>query len=99
MKRTLALTLALALAPPLAAEEVLTIEGARIRGNQELPTVLYLVPWQPPATGPLEPEAEDVALVGREPPLERSAFLREVQYHHRFQEQAREAEAARADDP
>ncbi|WP_417548202.1 hypothetical protein [Marinobacter segnicrescens] len=61
--------------------EVVTIEGTRIQGEQELPTVLYLVPWQPVASE--GPEPMERRLMTGEPPasLERENFRRRLDYH------------------
>ena len=45
MKYLLPLCLVL-LSSSIYAAERLNMEGTRIRGNQELPKVLYIVPWQ-----------------------------------------------------
>ncbi|MGM0571195.1 hypothetical protein [Marinobacter sp.] len=60
---------------------VVTIEGARIQGEEELPTVLYLVPWQPVASR--GPEPMERHLVTGEPPapVERENFRRRLDYH------------------
>lgn len=61
--------------------QVVTIEGTRIQGEQELPTVLYLVPWQPVASE--GPEPMERRLMTGEPPalLERENFRRRLEYH------------------
>lgn len=61
--------------------QVVTIEGARIQGEQELPTVLYLVPWQPVASS--GPEPMERRLMTGEPPVqvERENFRRRLDYH------------------
>jgi len=64
--------------------QVITIETTTLRGNQELPTVLYLVPWQPPKINPL-PASQTAEL--SQPSLdkiERSSFQRLLQYHQMF---------------
>ena len=48
-KHLLSLLLLIIAFPCVAQDGVVTIEGTRIRGDQEVPTVLYLVPWQAPA--------------------------------------------------
>jgi len=68
----------------LAEGEILTIEGARIRGNQELPTVLYVVPWQPPEVQRLETPETSFAVSQPLKSLERSQFKRLVSYHQHF---------------
>ena len=63
---------------------VITIETATIRGNQELPTVLYLVPWQAPKINPL-PASQTADLTKQAPEkLERNSFLRLLHYHQQF---------------
>ncbi len=80
----LAIILSVLAAGAWAEPEVLTIEGARIRGNQELPTVLYVVPWQPPVVESLEKPATSFALQRPLEPLERTEFKRLIQYHDTF---------------
>lgn len=63
------------------AEERLEMEGTAIIGNQELPKVLYIVPWKSSELPDLsEPPLEsliDDALA----PIDREEFRREVLYH------------------
>ena len=63
------------------AEERLEMEGTAIIGNQELPKVLYIVPWKPSELPDLsEPPLQsliDDALA----PVDREEFRREVLYH------------------
>lgn len=67
--------------PALAAEERLEMEGTRIRGNQELPSVLYIVPWQqaevPDLSQPPLQSLIDEALL----PVDREVFQRQVHYY------------------
>jgi len=67
-----------------AEEEILTIEGARIRGNQELPTILYLIPWQPPELQSLDVPQQSFAVQRPLEPLERAQFQRMMSYHQHF---------------
>lgn len=64
------------------AEERLEMEGTAIIGNQELPKVLYIVPWkQSELPGLDEPPLQSLineALT----PLDREVFRRQVIYHH-----------------
>jgi len=71
-----------------AESEILTIEGARIRGNQELPNVLYVVPWQPPQVYKLNEPEQSLALKREIKTLERASFKRLLSYHRSFQQQA-----------
>ncbi len=85
MKRlkTLCLLLGVVAAGPAAAEEaVIELEGTTVIGNQELPKVLYIVPWQ-------KSELPDVAdlplnrLVEQAiQPVERDSFQRQVKFHY-----------------
>ena len=68
-----------------AQDNVLTIEGTRIRGDQESPTVLYLVPWQAPLPQGLERPGADFMVDRAIEPLERAGFQRLLGYHQRFQ--------------
>lgn len=63
-----------------AAPQRLDLEATSIRGNQELPKVLYIVPWKepgpaPPAGRPLN-SLIDEALA----PVDREVFRRQMRY-------------------
>jgi hypothetical protein len=82
MKRyAIFLLLTIGILPGLQAEERLEMEGTAIIGNQELPKVLYIVPWKPSELPDLsEPPLQsliDDALT----PVDREEFRREVLYH------------------
>ena len=66
------------------SSQIITIETATLRGNQELPTVLYLVPWQPPKINPLP--ASQTAELSSEvlEKIERNSFQRLLNYHQMF---------------
>ncbi len=74
-------------AAAIAQEEVITLEGARIRGGQEAPLVLYLVPWKPPEAKSLDRPGEERMLMQPIKPLQRSEFQRLMSYHQHFQVQ------------
>jgi hypothetical protein len=65
----------------LHAAERLNMEGTKIRGNQELPKVLYIVPWQeaevPNLSQPPLQSLIDEALT----PVDREVFQRKVRYY------------------
>lgn len=69
------------------AADRLDMEGTAIIGNQELPKVLYIVPWKPSELpGLSEPPLEsmiDEALV----PVERPEFQRHVIYYESLSHQ------------
>ncbi len=70
--------------PAVAQEGVVTIEGTRIRGDQEVPTVLYLVPWKAPSVRSLTSSDEQLMLERPLPALDRTEFRRLVSYHQHF---------------
>ena len=81
--RLLCLLLGVVAAGPAPAEEaVIELEGTTVIGNQELPKVLYIVPWQ-------KSELPDVAdlplnrLVEQAiQPVERDSFQRQVKFYY-----------------
>lgn len=90
----LAVSTLLPAAPVLYAQDtpgVVTIEGTRIRGDQEVPTVMYLVPWQPPAVDELRGPEERLMVDQGLRPLERYEFQRFIKYHEAFIRQNQEA--------
>lgn len=81
--------------PMLYAQDtsrVVTIEGTRIRGDQEVPTVMYLVPWQPPEVDELRGPEERLMVDQGLRPLERYEFQRFIRYHEAFISQAQAAD-------
>lgn len=74
-----ALTAALLFSTPSQARDRLDLEGATITGNQELPKVLYIVPWKDSAAdigAELPPSLIDEPLSV----IDRDVFLRHIQY-------------------
>lgn len=64
--------------------QVITIETATIRGNQELPTVLYLVPWQPPEINSLNATQTQDLTKNTIELIDRNSFKRLIEYHGSF---------------
>ncbi len=52
-----------------------------ITGNQELPTVMYIVPWQKADPGDLMGRPVNTLLDEVLAPIDREEFLRQVKYH------------------
>lgn len=82
-KITLALLLALSMITSVVnAEDKLNMDGTAIIGNQELPKVLYIVPWKksevPEMNQPPLESLIDEALQ----PIDREVFQRQVNYYH-----------------
>ena len=77
----IAMLLYVGLLAGVQAEERLEMEGTAIIGNQELPKVLYIVPWKqselPDLSEPPLQSLIDDALM----PIDREEFRREVLYH------------------
>ena len=69
------------LSSTLHAAERLDMEGTKVRGNQELPKVLYIVPWHeaeiPNLNQPPLESLIDEALT----PVDREVFQRKVRYY------------------
>lgn len=90
MKRILIALLLLA-AIPGHAEDVIELEGTEVRGNQELPHMLYIVPWKPSKLPALsEPPLKSLIDEALEP-LDRREFRRRVRYYENLQAPARAA--------
>jgi len=64
------------------AEDRLNMDGTSIIGNQELPNVLYIVPWKkselPDMNQPPLESLIDEALQ----PVDREVFQRQINYYH-----------------
>lgn len=63
-----------------AAAERIDLEGTSIRGDQEQPQVLYLIPWQTPSNTDVEVPAPKQELKGLLEPVERQAFREQLFY-------------------
>ena len=59
----------------------LDLGASEITGNQELPTVMYIVPWQESDPGDLMGRPANTLLDEILAPVDRSEFLREVDYY------------------
>ena len=58
----------------------LQLEATSIRGNQELPRVLYIVPWKDPALGDVTGKPVNSLIDEVLAPLDRDVFLRQTDY-------------------
>jgi hypothetical protein len=59
----------------------MTLERAEVTGNQELPKVLYIVPWQKAQPGELTGRPVNTLLDEVLAPLDREEFTRQVDYY------------------
>jgi hypothetical protein len=73
--------LAAAIHAPAQAQERIQMEGIEITGSQELPRVLYIVPWQTAERFEIDSPPIASIMERRLVPLERAAFRRKVYYH------------------
>ena len=73
------------------AEDKLNMQGTAIIGNQELPKVLYIVPWKksevPDMNQPPLESLIDEALQ----PIDREVFQRQVNYYHALHDKAEQS--------
>jgi len=67
-------------APAWAADRA-DLEGTQIRGNRELPKVLYIVPWKQPLPTELVGRPATSVLDEVLSPVDRDVFERQVRYH------------------
>ena len=58
----------------------LTLESSAIRGNQELPKVLYIVPWKDPAMAELAGRPVNSLVEEVLAPVDREVFRRQTRY-------------------
>jgi len=70
---------------PEAAErrayaDQLRLEATSIRGNQELPRVMYIVPWKDPSLGDVAGKPVNSLIEEVLAPLDRDVFLRQTKY-------------------
>jgi hypothetical protein len=63
------------------AETKVKMETTEIRGNRELPNVLYIVPWKQPPVGELVGKPIESLLDEVLAPLDREVFKREIEYY------------------
>jgi hypothetical protein len=63
------------------AEETMTLDGATITGNRELPKALHIVPWKPAGAGDLAGRPMNSLIDEALAPVDREVFLRELEYY------------------
>ncbi|NNE61100.1 MAG: hypothetical protein HKN35_09405 [Woeseia sp.] len=64
----------------------LDLDRTEITGNQELPKVLYIVPWQKSEPGDLIGKPANTLLDEILAPIDRSEFVRQIRYYEDLQE-------------
>jgi len=66
--------------PALARAGSMTLESSAIRGNQELPKVMYIVPWKDPALAELAGRPVNSLVEEVLAPVDREVFRRQTRY-------------------
>jgi hypothetical protein len=66
--------------PQRPAADRLQLETTSIRGNQELPRVMVIVPWKEPAMGDLVGKPTNSLINEVLIPVDRDVFLRQTKY-------------------
>jgi len=66
--------------PEPASASGLRLESTSIRGNQELPKVLYIVPWKDPELAEVSGRPVNSLIDEVLAPVDREVFLRQVRY-------------------
>ena len=64
------------------AEDKLKMDGTAIIGNQELPKVLYIVPWKQSEVPDMNQPPLESLIDDALQPIDREVFQRQVNYHH-----------------
>jgi len=64
----------------VASTGLLTLESSAIRGNQELPKVMYIVPWKDPAMAELAGRPVNSLVEEVLAPVDREVFRRQTRY-------------------
>lgn len=65
---------------PAGTADRLELDATSIRGNQELPKVLYIVPWKDPALGDLVGKPVNSLVDEVLAPVDRDVFRRQIRY-------------------
>ena len=71
-------------APPVASTTALNLDATAIRGNQELPKVMYIVPWKDAAMAELTGRPVNSLVEEVLAPVDREVFRRQTRYFHQL---------------
>jgi hypothetical protein len=80
MLKRLVLMICLLAASGAFAEDRLELDATAIKGNRELPKVLYIVPWKSAKLGALAGGSEEGSFGADWRPVDRHVFRRHVEY-------------------
>jgi len=67
-------------ASPRATADQLLLDSTSIRGNRELPRVMYIVPWKDPRLGAVVGKPVNSLIDEVLAPVDRDVFLRQTKY-------------------
>jgi hypothetical protein len=67
-----------------AQRDVLQLDSSSVTGNQELPKVLYIVPWKDAGMGDLAGRPVNTLLDEVLAPIDREVFKRQVRYYYQL---------------
>jgi len=81
MKKLLMLACLACISLQLHAADSMTLEGATITGNRELPKALHIVPWKSSDAGDLAGRPMNSLVDEALSPVDRDVFLRELKYY------------------
>jgi hypothetical protein len=65
-------------------QDVLQLDSSAVTGNQELPKVLYIVPWKDAGMGDLAGRPVNSLLDEVLAPIDREVFKRQVKYYYQL---------------
>lgn len=66
--------------PPRASADQLLLDSTSIRGNRELPRVMYIVPWKDPRLGDVIGKPVNSLIDEVLAPVDRDVFRRQTKY-------------------
>ena len=68
----------------LFAQEAVVVLRSTVKGNQEQPRVMYIVPWQQPGNSALEYQPLDTLVNELFTTVDRDEFIRELSYREQL---------------
>lgn len=72
------------------AEKVVTMKGSTVVGNQELPKVLYVIPWKNSVLPDLEEPPLESLIDEALAPIDREVFRREILYYDAIEQSGKQ---------